>query len=458
MKRKLYKILFPILITSIILPISSCSFIQGLFGKNEEEGKNLKITVLSDPVARTPLSGILVFITTPESKGLEGTTITGTDGIADFGNINLNYIDISFAYETIGGTDIYRGIETIQNVPVGELTYYYYPGCSNEPLASINVQLSNLPPDFSETYIQPVDSYSTDISGYHGNIDIHDCSLQDDGKLTLLATVEDSTYNTTNYGFLTDLDPVNNSIYNIPLDFTPTTLSFNSTTLVDFVGMDAYRKGVYFFLGDKFFNPQVYSDTFQVLDQFPLSTNPGDSFEAYALGEEEVIPNLESRDFMITDMYYSMPQGQIYFDIPEYRVESIEYDPAGRSCNWTTTGNHPSIDATILWLIHNEYSNDQSTIFEWFIYADPSSNPLTIPQLPQEITDWFDPNNLSYLELIKYDIVEINGYNEVLDVLTGKIDLQSSSTFSASYKKYFNLESRGLYGGSQRIRRKIIAP
>jgi len=161
---------------------------------------------------------------------------------------------------------------------------------------------------------------------------------------------------------------------------------------------------------------------------------------------------------MITDMYYSIPQGQIYFDIPEYRVESIEYDPAGRSCNWTTTGNHPSIDATILWLIHNEYSNDQSTIFEWFIYADPSSNPLTIPQLPQEITDWFDPNSLSYLELIKYDIVEMDGYNEVLDVLTGKIDLQSSSTFSASYKKYFNLESRGIYGGNQRIRRKIIIP
>jgi len=421
--------------------LTSCSFLEGLTGKEngEEEtgdeetgagGTTLRVTVLNNPVDQQTVSGALVFLNEPSASSsstyqtkaagdLIDYLTTASDGVADFGKIEWSQITLSVAFEEIDNStgDIDHIITTYNIVKGGDITVFkdLWWGEEEQPIATIDVQVVSLPSGYYSTNVLPMWSWKdSSYNGLHSSIEVYPADVEKDGEISLLAYAEDSDYVPMEYGFVTDQTLTDGGYYEVSLDSSPGTLYFSSNRPLDVIYAEIYRSGVYFNGGDEWWDTPVQSGTVKIFDRFPLSGEAGNYYDAWVWGSNSSSTN-EWRGYSYTEYFegYSSFPLDITLDIPTLQIDSLDYDFTNGEVWWSTSGT-ALLDVATGSMDRSFTDSYGNTVWEyWTLLSDPAPSQIILPTLPPAIEEWFS-SSPDYLYMDLVDLKNINGYEDIL--------------------------------------------
>ena len=417
MKIRLFSIIMVIL-SILIIFLFSCSNNED----QETQTYHLKVTIYNNPDDKTPVEGVIVFINSSSNKELINSMETNSNGVADFGNLSMDRVDLSYAYETTdeeGGT--YRRITTGKGIPVGNIDLYLYEYSEeHNPIASINANISGLPETYSYTNVFPFFDQSFSPNGdTHSNINVYEENIQNDNKISLLAAAYDSNNEPTKYGYLLDQDLENGNTYNIDLNKDPSSISFTTNRGISELYFSILRKGVWYSeLYEKSYDNPITSGDFPALDNFPIANTNTDYYQISFSYDEQNGNFTEWFGFLIH--YISLP-GAINANIPTFQINSLNLNPDNRNISWGTTGEEYTLD---YYDIYFTYENENSNVYAyWEIFTGADDKNCEIPELPSEISNWIDLNNLNDYGIIGVNIDDIDGIDELYSNLDNYTEL-----------------------------------
>jgi hypothetical protein len=137
-------------------------------------------------------------------------------------------------------------------------------------------------------------------------------------------------------------------------------------------------------------------------------------------------------------------------NIPNYSIESMNFDPDERTVIWAKDGEDSLVDLSIIDLRCSYSESGANHQLMWVFVTDGVNTSVTAPALPAEISDWFDFPIVSeseghyyylnggevYIGVESGDYADANGYNELLEYIQENVtDYASGPDFSAFYMK-----------------------
>jgi len=420
-------------------------------------GTSLKIVVKDDPVSNQPVSGVYAVLHASDNKTVEETLTTGTDGVADFGNIGRSTASFSIAFEKTTGVQneqsTQRQIETFVDVKVGDIVYYTDPNNEDEhhfvcdtPTATVDVTLQNVPQTVSYGVISPISQY------YYaqGNSTITDAPIcpghiQTDGKLSLLATGSTSENVANSYTFLTDQTVTDGAVYTLP---GPNDTSGWRTPLVSTWNVDpitqeiisiyvtGQRKGVWYEqIGNWYdYSNGASSGTIPLINEFPV-----DSYWVMASSDESA-----NGTILWTRKKYDQLPTLLIIPMGNYSIDPLNYDEASETLSWSVSGSSEKDAYTIeLTAETGTWPNSAQTM--WIVVLSPTATSWTAFDLPTPLDGWISADTISYgsFNVVDFDIV--TGFDE-----TWALFIQGSDPESESERMYSASRSLEFTGTVQR--------
>jgi hypothetical protein len=416
----------------------------------------LTITVYDNFVDKTPIPGLLVFANDPADGTVIDETFTDEYGYAELVTQGLERVTLGFAFELQAGTSIFRMIQTMFSIPLGDWTTYLEYGYeSYEWVGRMNVEITQLPPSYEYTVIMPMHDWrDSSFGGVHQNVYIYSDYLQDDGTISILAAAGDEAVNPIKYGYLLDQQFQDGGTYEVPLQdaLKPGLFSFLSSRPIHDIEVNAHRKGVVFNLGTMFdYTLPFIEGSFYVLDQFPLSPSPDDTYVIDVSFVEELGDDL--RVFNYQKDYPTVPPSTL-INIPDYMLNAVSLNPAGRSVSWSVTGDPSAVDVTLTEL-YSEYTNESTSIeVMWLLITDRAYHGIIAPELPSSIIGWFDFGAISevgghyfmndgelFIRVEGTEFDEMDGFDELIQYIQSHdIEPPFSPYFVATYYKPYPYE------------------
>jgi len=386
----------------------------------------LKVTVLDDPLTSNPLIGAFVSLYNSDKQTISKTIKTGSDGIANFGNVSAS-LTLTIAYEDNG--EEAREIRTIYDAQPGNYTIYMKDvGCSSQD--TINATYSGIGGDALAASLEPhlsgdgalLTSHSTAVTGgvaSFSNVPVCLDDIQSDGKLTHFTVAIDGDGAVSSYGFEADQTINNGANYTGSADLTPTMLNWSAASAddkPDGIVLSAVHKAVaYSNLG---FGPLPTDSSGATSGEFPVADQfPADAFIVEAVQSEGL-----DNDKITIRRYDSYPTS-ISVDFTDNEFTTFTYDSTTESFSWTLTGNSTKD------FIQVSSEFNASIDVNWSLTMSPDTTTVTLPTLPGDVQAWFDRTNIDAddTDVLAGDVQSTNSYNEYLILAAKTADLVSQS-------------------------------
>ena len=393
------------------------------------EDNYLKVTIYDNPISKNPVSGIIVFINNIVSKELIHSVKTDINGIADFGNVDFEHIDLSYAYEDIDSREIF----TFKHLSSGEWTIYIdrEDPSLGMPISNINVQVTSIPASYDHTEIQPMYDLSSSLNnGFHNNINVYPDDVQTDGGISIIASAWDGNNNPIKYGLLLDQSLLNGFTYEVPLLLIPSTIQFTTNRPIEQIDVSAIRKGVTYNIGGHFYTQAINSGEIPIFIEFSLSDPKSDIFEI-SCGYNEELSSTEWKGFVFVDYLTNISSNEVYINIPNFQIDSLTLYPDTREIRWITSGDSSNLD---FYMLESSFSSSDNIDAHWDVFINPSESNAYFPELPPEISDWVNLNNKKDIHIVGADYKEFEGLNDFYKFyFTGSFNKEPLLNYYSSY-------------------------
>lgn len=411
----------------------------------------LSVTIYDSIDTKNPVQDVLVFTSDPDTGSLLYSSTTDTDGFAELETTGRSQINLGLAYEIQDEADHFRIIQTMYGVPGGgDWDVYLDYGRDGDDwgvrVGTIDVELQDdLPLGYDNTFLVPMGDYIT--SGVHDDVAVYSHQIQNDGKISIIG-IAASQNTPLKYGWLLDQTFTDGDTYFIPLLYDdPTPATYTTNRYVNELSVLTRRRGVRMELGSVRENIPFINASFHLLNRFP--TEPANYYELGVERSEYVGDDV--RGFNYGEYLTSLPS-QYTINIPEYSVMSVNFDPGAKSVSWTNSGQNSLVDITLADLSCS-YSIDSANYqVMWIFVTDSENTSVTAPELPAEIADWFDFQNVTepgsdghyyypnggevYIEVESDDFADVEGFKELVEYIKdNEIDSSFGPDFGAYYMK-----------------------
>ena len=398
-----------------------------VYNEPVQTGDRLSFIIKDDPRSNLPRQGITVALYNTDNKTIKETKVSDASGVVDFGDIGRSRASVTIAYEDDNTGERY--IETFVDSLVAENIVYYLDDTSTtfgdldiyregyDPDAYINLSLSSVPAGAVLSQFQPTwFAFWNHSSGFGqlSTIPVMPAHLQDDGKLSLLAsTYGDATASSLiGYGYLLDqtVPPIGAS-YDIALNRAPLTLGWTTSpaTGVHDMGVFGFRGGVWYLLTADM-GATATSGALPYAAEFPV-----DKYYVYGDADTRssngaVLSSLTRHD--------TLPQS-VQIPMPDYSVSSVVYTEATKTFSWTVSGSTPrdvvNLDMSGLGQLERR--------IEWWVTMPEDATSWQVMDLPAPADEWVDTANiLSNIYRIELDVCDldfVSGRDELTQFLIG---------------------------------------
>jgi hypothetical protein len=361
----------------------------------EVTSQNLSLTVYESIFVKNPVEGVIVFVNDKDDNSLIGWTTTDQDGHAVLDTGSRDRVTFGYGFEGQFGPQVMRIVQTMHDIPCGDGVAYLRYEQDEEYEGTIDVQLTNLPMSYDHTDLQPFWDWRGSMeSGFHDNVEVYGDCLQKDGTISMLGCATEMAGN-RRYGYLLDQTFTDNGFYSIPLSVENSTYA-TYTTNREVLSLDAVasRKGVRFYLGgygDMMGIPFTMA-SFSIMDQFPLSADPLDTYFIEASMGEDV--GEDRTGFYHRDFLSSLPSSH-FIDIRDYRITSASLNPTTETISWTATGDDSTLDISRIQVEHFYTDGMTDYMVMWFLITDRGNCSVTAPEVPPPMTGWLDFQSIS---------------------------------------------------------------
>jgi len=409
-------------------------------GNQSGSSNNLIINILDNIITKLAVDGVFVTLYESDNKTILQTIETGTDGVADFGDMSNsvsmdgdNKVTVTIAYKDTSSND--SEILTYFDVSPGNYTVHVKDqSCQSQ--GKINTEFSNIPVEAQLATLIPTPSETDDIfsvsslgagsssvqisNGVAAFSDLNVCSsnLQTDGKLSQLLTTIDSTGEFVSYGFELDQTFTDGASFNGNADLTPTDLSWTSTDpndLVNNVNIMAIRKGVVFPSLGRWLAP---SDTSATSGSFPfISEFPADFYVLQAMqriSEQSTRMSMEKTNAIGENISVAFSENEF---------TEFGFDAQTETFTWVLTGNSNK-DFILLDLEFDDIKN-----VYWELNIEPNVTSLTLPDLPNEVQSWFDRTDIivDEVSVAAIELKSIDGFDAYYAAISAGGDINSTA-------------------------------
>ena len=360
-------------VASAILTVSSSS--------------SLAIRLLGGGRPEDPISGRTILLNDPGDGALLGQQTTDSEGIADFGAVELTDDRATLTLVETFGRDRVR-LTTYHGVPLGS---HEISGSPEGPTARLDVTLQGIDSAAGTAAVRTGGLEGGRESGGSPSEGLlmlpgHAVSqLQDDGRVSLLSVARSSPERALlAYGAALDLDPATASV-TIPTSDTPQSLAFTANTAVLFDGFTLERRGIRFAVPGP--RSAVSPRTSGVIRVCPLP-----DAESYSISF--MSPEHDSTISRVTHTYAELP-ASMNLNLPSLDLDLASFDGRAATLYWAASGDDLDQVDGLIAVIGWRDALDRDV--EWQVCAphraasvsDPAS--LTLPELPTELSEFYPP-------------------------------------------------------------------
>ena len=345
-------------------------------------GTALKVTVKDDWESDSPMEGVYVVLHGTDNTSVAQYKVTGTDGVADFGDIGRTQVTVTIAYEFTGGYNIQRFLTTLVDVPTADFVYYLefdQQQVETTPdQLTVNLDWGTGGPPQDTYYVSSDDpfgsSYNWDsLDAFTANL--YPADIQTDELFSILVGGFDMDDSLLRYGYLMDqtVDTVNP--YTVQMDQTPSLLSWTSGFDIHQLEISGMYKGLEHTLGEIPYNSNgINSGTLSWAENFPA-----EAFIVYA--------GVDSMDsYRSTILTQTSIPSSLTIPASDMSFTSTDYNAATGVFTWALSGTADIVNPSL------EGYDDGGTTNAWVYWSgilDPASHTSwTVPGLPTPIADW----------------------------------------------------------------------
>lgn len=391
---------------------------------------NLKVTVKDTPITNKPVGDVYVILHGVDGKSVEQTIKTSSnDGIADFGNIGRNRATVTFAYiQAFSPSYSQRYLKTYWNIPVSDFVYYINKpvteaDCQGASQITVNLQWENdvVPEGVTNTNLIPMYGYTSDHKTF-SNLTVCPQHIQPDGMISMLAQSWGGSYPDQKiiaYGFLMDQTITPNGTYTIPMNRQPLDVTFNTSppTPLGFFDIKGFRKGREYNIGAGGMEHHHQQTTspfgiLQAMNEFPV-----DYYQVNA-----TIGDWTRTRLNITKKYDMIAQ-YILIPVPDFSFGSATYSKTSKTFNWSTRGTMPK-DWFNLNFGGSGTDNQWTT---WDVFLNEATTSWEVVTLPQEISGWINPENLTNFMISTTEVDIYSGFDDMWNGLISGVDTNAQA-------------------------------
>ena len=352
--------------------LTATQTLQVIYG-GEVDGTELRVTVKDSPAGDNPQSGVYVILHGEDNVSVAQYQVTGTNGVADFGDIGRGRATVTIAYELEDGQWSERLLDTLVEIPVADFVYHLDEGDDWEHLGSISVDLEwNGGPPAAVNTARGMHPYlwGNDLTQLSGSV--YSAHLQANGSLSIVAGGFDEDNQMLHYGFLFDQELNFDTPYNVPMDRDPAELTWEAAEPINGLEVAAMRDGAGISLGyrdrlDGQFGTINWAGTFPATDGYVILADAWENETGkYSLLRRASVP--QSLNIPVLDLSFS----------------NLAYDSDADIFSWQLNGSGEAD------LVEVEVWGWGDIAWGWAAIMDPMHDSWEIPALPGEIADWVD--------------------------------------------------------------------
>ena len=398
---------------------------------------SLKVTIKNSKGSDTPVQGVYVILHGTDNKSEQQFIITGADGAADFGDISRERATVTIAYDssvladrTAAGDA--KNLMTVVGALVGDWVYYLQADAAEACSSPIPINVTvNWPDPAVGTYafIQPFGYYV--VQGVNPTqVNVCPFGVQSDDLISILAYsnnyVQGQDAQIGEYGFLLDQTLTSQGNYTVDMTRIPTTVSWNTVyqnsstpATINNLNFTGSRKGVPYNINTLIMSTPAAVGTFKYPSDFPLD-------HVWLTANKQAA---EQGDVTLTTLkkYDVVPQSLANLPIPDFALNSLDFDAGTSTYSWSVSGAM----ATDVFMLN---LNDWTSNATWTANVGGDRTSFTLPDLPTEISGWFDINNASESMFSASDWDAVSGFDDMWSMLIGGTSpiSQAARLFQAS--------------------------
>lgn len=381
------------------------------YGSTDSGNTNdFKVYVKNNIEDNRGVANVYVILHGDDLNSVSDFIITGTDGLADFGEIDAETVSYTIAYE-----DEYsdRFLTTFNQVTPEE-TVYYTQRESCTDVATIAVTAEEIPAEsgwvdtapYGQVFIMP-NAGTASATG----INVTTCDLNSNDTLDIMAFANryEGDYGNIEmgaFGVLQDQQLVDGTTYTVQLSQTPSDFQWESNKTLETLTISIPDIG--------YSIRKSPEDEDSGVIKWPAAL-PVESYSLYAqhLGGE-------NHGIDYSETFSTLPsQKTVAFD--DLAVREFFYDPLQESFNWSAVTGSP--DALSLFISGHDFGITGSSSIYWNMYTAPNSPNLYLPALPDAIASWRSMELPSLIvSLYADDVKAVTGYEAYIEgALTGEL-------------------------------------
>ncbi|MFH7321299.1 PKD domain-containing protein [Desulfurivibrio sp. D14AmB] len=366
---------------------------QVIYG-GEVAGTSLKITVKDEPSLDNPVSDAYVILHATDGIAVDEYLTTGTDGVADFGDIGRDRATVTIAYE-FAGEWTNRVLDTMVDMPVADMVYYVGSDDFEMTYFDGNLDWGTAGRPASVNSIGLVHPYGWSAGGDLISGFFYDDQLQEDGTISLVAAGFDTASQMVRYGYLLDQNPAD-SPFTITVDRTPALLDWTADRTLNSLFIFGWRANAEVGIGRNF-NLSSETGTLAWADGFPT-----DSYSIKASGTMG-----EGANDWLTVLNQSAIPASLNIPVAGFNLADLSYDLDNKRFTWQLLGEAAAVD----------YVEVSVYAYEWSwtaAMAPAAAGSFSVPDLPTAIADWVDftvPPHHAGIEAGDFDTV--SGYDHL---------------------------------------------
>lgn len=383
----------------LFLAMAAVMFVAGC--TDNKSDNQLKLTIKNENTD-TPVSGVTAILYNQDNTSYEPENIkvSGVDGVVDFGDVGREKVTVTFYYLRSPSTNEYEIESYVDVAPqVGdyfvdvnysqvESCYNGFAGSTSSYVAKIAITFAKLPAEAFSVNMNSLGYAFYDLDDT-GSYDFYVCpeDVQDDGKISLVMDVIDSSDRIIGYAYLLNQEINQGNTYTLEYSDTFTTLSVPATADANFRHAGAsLLMGREFIWGlhsgawaheDKNGNDMINLAADAGTIGFTVPSNlPVSAYYLYVYGKYD--GNTKSK------VFFAGTPDKLDLTFSDIKITQFANSESERVIRWAKTGQ-----AMVSYQMLNFSMQYDETLpnadrqsYNWFVYLPPEATMWSIMDLP----------------------------------------------------------------------------